>query len=285
MDGGGWRRGRGHAAAVLPATGHDLLTDPGADERLRLRAAASVLPPGAAIARRSAAGVHGFRSAVPHESDPAAEVHVVLPTGRSALRRPGIRSWSADTDGDVVLVDGLPVTSPLRTALDAARFEPPPVALAMLDLGLRRGLFARGEAQERLARQPGERGVARARRLVDLADPGAESPGESWLRLRCADAGFPAVTTQIEVPRGRGRPYRLDLGWPERRVAVEYDGREFHEGAAQRAHDERRRAHLARLGWTVVGVGAGEVLGRSSELERGLGELLGLQPRLLARTW
>ncbi|WP_432538062.1 endonuclease domain-containing protein [Kineococcus arenarius] len=263
----------------------DVLTGTGVDERLRLRAAASVLPPGAAIARRSAAAVHGFRSAMPHEAAHGGDVEVVLPVGSSTMRRPGIRSYSAVTDGDVVVLDGLPLTSALRTALDAARFEAPPVALAMLDLGLRRGLFSREQAQLRLAAQPGERGVARARRLFVLADPGAESPGESWLRLRCADAGFPPLTTQIEVPRGRGRVYRLDAGWPERRLAVEYDGREFHEGAAQRAHDERRRAHLARLGWTVVAVGAGEVLGRSLHLERGLGELLGVEPRILTRTW
>ncbi|MCI2239599.1 hypothetical protein MO973_38625 [Paenibacillus sp. TRM 82003] len=138
----------------------DVLSDPATSERVRLRAAASVLPAGAAIARRSAAGVHGFRSGMPHEAGSRPDVEVVLPAGTPALRRPGIRSYSAVTDGDVVVVEGLPVTSALRTALDAARFESPPVALAMLDLGLRQGLFDVPEAHSRLALQPGERGVA-----------------------------------------------------------------------------------------------------------------------------
>ena len=79
--------------------------------------------------------------------------------------------------------------------------------------------------------------------------------------------------------------YRLDLGWPERRVAVEYDGEEFHGTPEQRVHDERRRATLERCGWTVISVGSGEVLGRSLALERGVGELLGLEPATRSRLW
>ncbi len=51
--------------------------------------------------------------------------------------------------------------------------------------------------------------------------------GESWLRLRIVDAGFPRPVVQIEVLDADGRcVYRLDLGWPDRRLAVEYDGQD-----------------------------------------------------------
>jgi len=263
----------------------DVLTDPTLDERLRLSALSSVLPPGAAFARRTAAALHGFRLSLPDESPRTAPVEVVVPTGTTPVRRPGLTCRSADLDGDVGILDGHPVTSRLRTLLDVLRHENPGLALATADLALRLGGIDRALGQARLAEVPGERGVARARRLLDLADAGAESPGESWLRLRIADAGFGPVQTQVVVPRPGGRCYRLDLGWPERRLAVEYDGREFHEGAEQRAHDARRRAELADLGWTVVAVGAGEVLGPSLALEHGLGELLGVAPRARHRTW
>ncbi|WP_432548015.1 DUF559 domain-containing protein [Kineococcus sp. SYSU DK004] len=263
----------------------DVLASPGSDELLRFRLLASVLPRGAALARRSAAAVHGFRLGMPHERDGPHLLEVVVPAGSTPLRRAGVTCYAADLGHDVVDVAGLPVTSPLRTAVDVARFCTDPVALSTLDLALRLGAVRREDAHAVLADLPGQRGVRRARRVVDLADPGAESPGESWTRLRLADAGFPRPELQVEVPSGGPVPYRLDCGWRERRVAVEHDGREHHESPADRARDLRRRARLHEEGWTVLAVGAGEVLGRSLLFEAGVGELLGLAPRLLSRRW
>jgi len=80
--------------------------------------------------------------------------------------------------------------------------------------------------------------------------------------------------------------YRLDLGWPHLKVAVEYDGEEFHTSPEHRLRDMRRRERLARdWGWHCIGVGKGEVLGQSLRLERGIGELLGMSPQILRRTW
>lgn len=80
--------------------------------------------------------------------------------------------------------------------------------------------------------------------------------------------------------------YRLDLGWPDRKIAVEYDGLEFHSRPDDVRRDARRREHLARQwGWHAIGVGRGEVLGRSLMLERGVGELLGMEPRIRTRLW
>jgi hypothetical protein len=76
------------------------------------------------------------------------------------------------------------------------------------------------------------------------------------------------------------------MGWRRERVAVEYDGAEFHSDPAHLEHDERRRAELAdEHGWRVVGVGKGEVLGLGLTLERGVGELLGLEPATRSRRW
>ncbi len=149
------------------------------------------------------------------------------------------------------------------------------------------GLVTSEALLARVAQVPGVRGIAKARYLARLVDPKTESMGESWLRLRIVDAGFPRPVVQVEVLDADMRcVYRLDLGWPERRLAVEYDGEEFHSTPAQLAHDRRRRADLERrFGWQVLAVGKGEVLGRSLTLERGLGELLGLEPRIARRAW
>jgi very-short-patch-repair endonuclease len=47
---------------------------------------------------------------------------------------------------------------------------------------------------------------------------------------------------------------RIDLGWPEWRVGVEYDGAQHWTDPVQRTTDIDRAAELARLGWIIVRV-------------------------------
>lgn len=50
-----------------------------------------------------------------------------------------------------------------------------------------------------------------------------------------------------------GRPtYRLDFAYPHAKVAVEYDGEEFHSTPEARARDCARRQWLREHGWTVI---------------------------------
>jgi very-short-patch-repair endonuclease len=55
-------------------------------------------------------------------------------------------------------------------------------------------------------------------------DAGAESPWETWIRYLSLRAGLPSPRTQLPVEVD-GRRYRVDLGWAEDRVLVEFDGR------------------------------------------------------------
>jgi hypothetical protein len=138
-----------------------------------------------------------------------------------------------------------------------------------------------------LERWPGHRFVAQARRLASWIEPLSESFGESWLRLRLLEAGFPRPTAQIPILDNSGRlVYRLDLGWEDRRLGIEYDGVEFHSSQSALITDLRRREHLRTdFDWQVVGVGRGEVLGLSMRLEEGVGELVGMAPAISRRTW
>ena len=138
-----------------------------------------------------------------------------------------------------------------------------------------------------MERWKGRRFVDQARRLINSCDPLAESYGESWLRLRFLDAGFPRPQLQISVVDADGvEVYRLDLGYPDLRCSWEYDGEEFHHGPAAEAADRRRRADLERRwGWTVIGVGKNLVLGPSLALEQGVGEVLGIEPVIRRRAW
>ena len=68
------------------------------------------------------------------------------------------------------------------------------------------------------------RGAVRMRQAVALSDGRAESPPESRLRVLLALAGIPAVP-QHTVRDGSGQfVARVDLAYPDRRIAIEYDG-------------------------------------------------------------
>ena len=46
--------------------------------------------------------------------------------------------------------------------------------------------------------------------------------------------------------------YRIDLAVPEKKVAIELDGHEFHKSREQRTYDAKRQRYLQRQGWQVI---------------------------------
>ena len=92
--------------------------------------------------------------------------------------------------------------------------------------------------------------------VLALADPGAESPRESALRVLLVLAGLPRPTTQFEV-RDDDRRFvaRLDLAWPELKIGIEYDGA-HHRDPAQHSRDLRRHNALRARGWIVIQIDA-----------------------------
>lgn len=107
-------------------------------------------------------------------------------------------------------------------------------------------------------------GSARARRVVALVDGLAESPQETRLRLLIGRSGLPSPVAQHRV-RVDGRVLaRVDFAWPDRKVALEYDGL-WHAGPGQFAKDRQRLNVLQAAGWRVVFVTAVD-LRREAEL-------------------
>lgn len=258
------------------------------DLKGRARAAALVLPPAGAVARRTAAWIFGIDCRSPAERDVPMDVECIVPKGRTPARHPSLRCFQTELGpADVIEVEGLACTTPTRTTADLLRWLSPPMGLACADAFAADGFISAEEVLATLKRWPGHRFVQQARRLASWIEPLSESFGESWLRLRLLDAGFPRPTAQIAICDHHGRQvYRLDLGWEEYRLGIEYDGEEFHSGRAALIHDLRRRERLgAQFGWHVVGVGRGEVLGPSMRLENGVGELLGMAPTISRRSW
>ncbi|MEU4229702.1 DUF559 domain-containing protein [Nonomuraea sp. NPDC026600] len=185
---------------------------------------------------------------------------------------------------DITEHKGVRLTTQERTALDCVRWLPRMEAVAALDQFLRRGVDL-----EALWHQSTSWHL---RDTLSLADQGAGSPRESWLRVILVDGGLPRPTTQIRVPLADDRFAYLDLGWPDFRVAVEYDGQQHHTSSADQLHDERRRAELRSLGWRIIAVRRDVFPGQTADLLHQVADTLiqqGWQPgarqtvRILAR--
>ncbi|BDX31425.1 hypothetical protein TUM20985_19720 [Mycobacterium antarcticum] len=143
-----------------------------------------------------------------------------------------------------------------------------PRALATLDAALRSGHCDRRELGLAAIAQAGRRGIVAVRDLIPLADAAAESPMESESRLMMIDGGLPMPELQYEVIDLSGRLWRLDFAWPDAKVAVEYDGFDFHSDPDALRRDRQKRAALLELGWTVISIVSDDVRRRSYETVR-----------------
>lgn len=211
-----------------------------------VRARAAWLSTGSMLCGLSAAAVLGTRWL-----DPQAPAEIVR---RDRHAQPGMVARSFRVlDEEMCVWASLPVTNPARTAFDIGRRFPGNQSVPILD-----ALFAATglKIADVLAiadRSPGTRGVRRLRSAIEFVDGGAESPQESRLRLVLVRAGLPKPETQIAFPELR---IRVDMGWREWKVAVEYDGIQHWSDARQRAWDIERLALLEAAGWVVVRVSA-----------------------------
>jgi very-short-patch-repair endonuclease len=185
--------------------------------------------------------------------DASSPIELISPNGR---RPRGLRTYNMLLRSDEsIRLRGLRVTTRERTAFDIGRRGRLDDAIARLDaLGNATGF----KAEDVLAiadRHRGARGLPQLRAALELYDPGAESPKETWLRLLVIRAGYPRPRTQIPVlsPDGR-RWYRLDMGWEDIKLALEYDGDHHRSDPLVFAKDIQRSEDLDELGWTRMRV-------------------------------
>jgi hypothetical protein len=218
----------------------------------RVRVLKLVVPDSCVVTDRTAGWLWGANMILaPNDHLVTPRVSVFCPPGcrlRRAITASGERRLAPH---DVREIDGLRVTTPLRTAGDLGRLLHRDQAIAALDSLARLGAFTLDELVAETTRFRRYRGVIQLRALVLLVDPRSESPGESVLRLRWIDVGLPRPECQVEVPNDWGTSYWVDIGLPELRFGAEYDGEEFHDDA-QHAHDAQRREWLRdERGWTI----------------------------------
>lgn len=161
------------------------------------------------VAGLTASAVHGAKWV-----EPGAPMDI-LHTNRNPM--PGIKvRGDRIEDDEIVWLDGVPVTTPARTALDLGCWYPTDDAVARLDALLSATDLKPTEVALLAERYPGCRGIRKAGITLDLADGGSQSPKETWLRLLLVRAGLPRPQTQIPVCDEFGEAFaNLDMGWEE----------------------------------------------------------------------
>lgn len=181
----------------------------------------------------------------------------VTQDGRPGVATPGVvRHHGTLPEVDRTTAHGLPVTGLARTLVDCASTLPEDRGLVIADSALRLGADP-DRIREIVSSSTGRRGIVRARRVVALADGRSQSPGETLARLHLHRSGVPAPDLQVQVGTRRGT-FFLDLGWPARRVALEFDGLVKYSGelgstAPEAVFAEKRRQDaIEDEGWRVL---------------------------------
>jgi hypothetical protein len=158
-------------------------------------------------------------------------------------------------DDESCFVSGVPVTTAARTAFDLGRRRGLTTAVIRLDALMQATSVKPTEVVPIADRHRGARGTVQLREALSLADAGAESPQETRTRLVLTSAGLRPQRTQIEVFDGFGGfVHRIDMGWDEWRVGVEYDGVQHWTDPDVRNRDIDWQAEAEALGWRIVRV-------------------------------
>lgn len=242
--------------------------------RLRCQMLRLVVPPDCFVCDRTAAWLHaGSRALAPDEHLAVPPISCFRPSDGGRLRNALADSGEREIrPRDLMTLHGVLVTTQLRTALDLGRLQPTrDLKLHGMDtmLGLR--AFSLEEMLAEVPRFNRRRGVVALRVLAPLADGGAESFGESALRLRWYDAGLPRPRTQIPISVEGRVLFWLDLGLEELRFAAEYDGVAWHSSHEQLRRDDERRTFLAdQARWSIEVFRKPDVFGHHQIADRRL---------------
>lgn len=195
--------------------------------RLRVLAAAERLTAPRVFSHFAAAALWGIRIL----GDWPTVVDVTVDRASGGRSDGGFRRHcSGIDDADVMVLDGLLVTSPNRTVVDLARILPFADAVVAMDSALHARRIPhplttieaiRGTADAAM----GLRGCRVAVAAADFATPLSDSPPESHSRVQMWALGFPRPILQHPFVLADGSVVRADFFWDQFRHIGECDGR------------------------------------------------------------
>ena len=239
--------------------------------QLMLEAARLRLPPMAVFSGLTAAWLHGL------DVVPCEPIEVTIPKGTGVSARSGLMvRRGAVPASEVVNLRGMRATSILRTLSDVCVRLSITEAVVIADMALHAGLTRLPDLKSLCSSRAQRVGVATLRRVADLADPAAESPMETRLRMVLVLGGLPRPQAQVPLHDSRGRFLgRPDLYYSEHRLGLEYDGG-IHR--ASLAEDNRRQNRLLGAGIRLLRFTAGDVLHNPDSITTQVRTILSSQP-------
>lgn len=210
-------------------------------------------------------GARIWRAGLPAWMQEDWRIHIARDRSSSKPRRRNVVGHRMTfKPGEVVMHDGVRVTSPARTWLDLASlltvdelisagdsivaahgpdFPRPKTPLATIE-----------DLRRMVASHPGMRGMKTARLALSEIRVGSDSPQETKMRLLLSRTKLGEPVLNHVILNNWGQPSVWpDAAYPERRLALQYDGA-HHSDPHQCQLDSKRRAVTQRLGWTEVRV-------------------------------
>lgn len=216
-------------------------------------------------------------------------IHVARPREVQPLRRDPVVGHRLDLcPRDIVRLRGVKLTSPERTWLDLARSLSRDELVAAGDYlvseyvrstsVVREPVVSLPDLRAVLNRYKGVPGIVKARVAIDDVRVGVDSAQETRARLLIVRCGFPEpeVNVPIRDPE-TGRTRWLDMGYPQLKLGLEYEG-DQHRERDQWDSDITRDEIASRLGWRILRVTARHLSGTHPELIDRLDRILTLPP-------
>ena len=243
--------------------GYDTYVAAGTALDLRGRATAAALgASGAVVGGLAAARIHGADCASPDA--------IELVVGRRRIQPwPGVRiRQDVLAEDEVMPLEGVLVTSPLRTMFDLACTLPHDEAVVAVDALARLYRLDPRQLLAYPAARDNPRGVLSIPAVVADADPRAESRPETLARLIMQRAGL-TPTPQLPVYDEHGVFVgRLDFAWEECMLGGEYQGDHHRVDRDQWLRDASRTADFASCGWSILPITSDDVFRRPTEFVR-----------------
>lgn len=210
-------------------------------------------------------------------------IDIVVPR-RRRIDRPDVRLHTATAlpTEDVAIVEGIPATTIERTILDVAGDRHRHLIASIVDASIASGLTD----AERLARfldrrrRRGRPGVRTLQAVLELPHLGVPQSRYERALLDMLEAAGLGGVPQYDVFDATGRLLgRVDVAWPQHRVALEVDGHAFHSTRDQRRSDALRQNDLLVAGWNLLRCTSDQVFRADPAIVRTVARALGREIR------
>lgn len=265
------------AAGIWVRHGRTVLSLPGVGHGLKVRSliVAQRLGPASCLTGASALAVRDQTAVAPWDALPEAVQPWVIHPHQANVSARVLRRWPEG--GRMVL--GVRVAEPTTVMLDLLRFLPELDARNLAYrasgtyawAGFMRGLAGTAEKHRHAP------GVGQLRAIADLVSTGARSEAELLVHDLLNRAEITGWKPNYPV-RIKGQRYYLDIAFPAARLALEIDGRAYHDDSKFTA-DRKRHNKLEVAGWKVLHLTWDRLVHEPEEVVREIREALAVAGR------